>query len=136
MRSTFIAIVAALLVGCKTTPDPIEHFVTNYAASSGVWIRDLSAEAKSEQVIKQTFARMGYGTSSGEIRQETIYKISRIRRVQVHIPGSLPGIYTEALVETELGARIILFRYEGPKDGWWSQVWFYDANYYKKPSAS
>jgi hypothetical protein len=133
MRSIFFAILAAVLVGCKTTPDPVEHFVTTYTATYGVPIRDLPKDASAQQVIRATFQRIGYGTRSGGPQQEKIYRISEIR--QVHIRGGSPGIYTEALVETDRGARVVLFRYGGPKDGWWSQVWFYDANYYRKPSA-
>jgi hypothetical protein len=134
MRSTFFTIFAALLVGCSTTPDPIDHLVADFSASYGLWengifpILGLPETASSEQVIKKTFEMTGF--DKGHL---TSYKIVEIR--QVHIRGSLPDLYTAALVQTDLGEKIVLFKYDGPKVGWWSRV--YDANhtYYKKPSA-
>jgi hypothetical protein len=41
---------------------------------------------------------------------------------QVRIPGSLPDVYTAVIVDTDLGKKIVLMKYEGAALGWWSRV--------------
>src|SRR5688500_8799280 len=44
----------------------------------------------------------------------------------VQIRGSLPDRYTAALVETDLGEKIVLLQHQGDVVGWWSRV--YDSD--------
>ena len=53
----------------------------------------------------------------------TKHRIVRVK--QVHIKGSLPDMYQAALVDTNLGHKIVLFKYVSERIGWWSRV--YDA---------
>ncbi|MFA5393731.1 MAG: hypothetical protein WC081_05575 [Candidatus Ratteibacteria bacterium] len=112
-------IFAVFLVGCATIPDPIDRLTANYSASHGLWengafpILDLPETTLPEQVIKRIFEMTGF--DKGYV---TNYRILKIR--QVHIQGSLPDLYTAALVQTNFGEKIVLFKYEG--SGWWSRV--------------
>ena len=121
MRSTFFIIIAALLVGCATTPDPIDRLVADYTATRGMWVNgiypilDLPQTASQEQVIKRALEMHGF---AGE--QEASCKILKVRHI--HIPPSYPsdaGLFA-ALVQMKVGEKIVLFKYEG-KD-WWSRV--------------
>lgn len=124
MRSTLFPLLAAFLVGCATMPDPIDRLVAGFSASHGLWengvfpVLGLSETVLPEQVIQRTFAMTGF--EKGHV---TSYKILKIR--QVHIPGGLPDVYTAAIVRTDFGEKIVLFKYAGPTVGWWSRV--YDA---------
>jgi type IV pilus biogenesis protein CpaD/CtpE len=124
MRSFLLAIIAALLVGCATTPDPIDRLVADYSASHGMWVNgtypilDMPQTASPEQVIKKRFEM---GLPRGQVAN---YKILKIR--QIHIPTGQIGsdLYTAALVQTDSGEKIVLLKYDG-RD-WWSRV--EDAN--------
>ena len=70
-------------------------------------------------VIKRAFEMTGF--DKGHV---TNYKILEIR--QVRIRGSLPDLYTAALVRTGVGEKIVLFQYQLPAFGWWSRI--VDAN--------
>ena len=134
MKQSLTCLAVALLVGCATTPDPIDRLVADFSASHGLWengvspLLGLPETALPEQVIKRTFEMTGF--DKGHV---TSYKILKIR--QVHIQGSLPDSYTAALIQTDFGEKIILFKYVGLTVGWRSRV--FDANriYYKNASA-
>jgi hypothetical protein len=121
MRLTFLSIVAALLAGCAKAPDPIDRLVAECSASHGLWVNgqypilDLPETASPEEVITRTFEKIGF--DEGHV---TSYKIQTIR--QVRIQGSLPDSYTAALVETNFGEKVVLFRYGGARIGWESRV--------------
>jgi hypothetical protein len=118
------SIFAALLVGCAPKPDPIDFLVKDLSSSSlwdnGIFpMLGLPETASIEQVVSETFKKTGFDKG-----QVTSFKILRVR--QVHIHGSLPDLYTAVLVQTDLGEKIVLLKYQGDAAGWWSRV--YDAN--------
>ena len=121
MRLAFFSIIAALLVGCTTTRDPIDRLAANLA-SHRLWqngftsIMPLPANAATEDVVAKEFSRPATMPTIG-------YKILKIR--QVHIQGSLPDLYTAVLVQTEVGKKIVLLQYQGQMPGWWVRI--YDA---------
>ena len=116
--------MAVCLVGCATTRDPIDTLVTRLS-SSGLWregpsaIINLPQTASIEQVLDALFhtTPLARGWVSS-------HKILKIRR-QVHVP---PNFYTVVLVQTNLGEKIVLLRYErlaSQASRWWIRV--YDA---------
>ena len=119
MRSIFLTIIATLLVGCATTPDPVDQLVNDLSSSHGLWEKGLFP------IIKlPATAPIGEVVSEVLERQVASYKILRVR--QVHIRGSLPDLYTAVIVQTNVGEKIVLFQYQLPAFGWWSRV--EDAN--------
>lgn len=121
MRLAFFSIVAALLAGCAKTPDPIDRLVADCSTSHGEWENgeyptlNLPETASPEEVIKTIFEKIGF--DKGHV---TSHKILRIRHVRIR--GSLPDSYTAALVQTDLGEKIVLFKYGSSRTGWWSRV--------------
>ena len=119
MRSIFFSIFAALLVGCATTTaDPIDQLVSRLSTppQSHLWqnglfpIIKLPATASTDEVLAKVLER-----------QVASHKILKIR--QVHIPGSLPDLYTAVFVQTSAGEKIVLLKYEGEAVGWWSRIY-------------
>lgn len=133
VRLAVLALAAAIFVACKTPPDPIDHLVADFSKSYGLWENGffpslgLPQTAPPEQVIKKTFQMTGF--NNGHVSD---YEILKTR--QVRIPGSSQDLYTAAMVRTDLGEKIVMFKYDGPHVGWWSRI--YDANrtYYPNPS--
>jgi hypothetical protein len=120
-----VAIVAAGLIGCAKNPDPIDRLVADLSASHGLWVNGgypqlkLPDNASSDEVIKRFFEKVGF--DEGHV---TNYGILTIREVEIQNAWENP--YTAALVETNLGEKIVLFRYEGNRIGWWCRA--FDAN--------
>ena len=114
MRSSLYAVIAVLLFGCATTPDPIDRIVAHLSADGGggLWENglykpiDLPSAASPDQVVKRAIEMQGM----------TIYKIAQIRQVRIN-----PDIFTAAYVHTSNGNKVVLFKYEGR--GWWSRVY-------------
>jgi hypothetical protein len=121
MRSFLLAIIAALLVGCATIPDPIDRLVADYSASSlGNWekgiypILDLPQTASPEQVIKKCLDK---GLASGQV---TNYKILKIRQVRIPTGIINSDLFTAALIQTDSGEKIFLMKYDG--GDWWTRI--------------
>jgi hypothetical protein len=116
MRSIFF-IIAALLVGCATTPDPIDRLVTSLSPSHGLWTNGLfqpvrlPSTASAEDVISKVLER-----------QFSSYTVLKIRQVSIPF-GVSSELYTAALVQTSAGQKIVLIKYE--TEGWWNRI--YDA---------
>lgn len=125
-----VFIVALLVAGCNSTPDPIDHLVADLSSTHGMWRNGYSMEIKlpktasTDELIEQFFK-----ISSFDRGKVTSYKILKSR--QVHIPDSDKNeIFIAVLVKTDFGEKIVLFKkYES---GWWCRA--YDANktYYQK----
>lgn len=75
---------------------------------------DLPAFASNEDVIGAAFA--GISFDEGKV---TKYAIVDARRVRI---GEDDRAYTAAIVDTNLGRKVVLLRYEGADVGWWSRV--------------
>src|SRR5208283_3130498 len=108
--------IATLLVGCATTPDPVDQLVIDFSSSHGLWQKGLypsiklPATASIEEVVSEVLER-----------QVASYKILRVRHV--HIQGSLPDLYTAVIVQTNVGEKIVLLKYAGESVGWWSRIY-------------
>jgi hypothetical protein len=122
MRPAFFTTIAALFVGCATSPGPVDQLVSDLSSSHGHWengtypVLGLPGTASPEQVVKEVFDLISF--DAGHVAS---YRILEIR--PVYIQGSVPAAYTAALVQTDLGEKIVLFDYIGPKVGWWSRVY-------------
>jgi hypothetical protein len=135
MRASFFIIIAALLAGCATTPDPIDHLVADLSATHGFWINGIGRDiqlpktASTEQVVEQVFK-----TAIFQNGRATSYKILKIRQVEISVGE--PESFTAVLCQTSLGEKIVLIRFQEHSGSWWDRV--YDANkahYYEKKSA-
>jgi len=134
MRSTLFAIITALLVGCTTTPDPIDHLVA-FLSSPGFLkngqsldIQDpkLPSTASPEQLIKTVFESRALQGMVVKGMPVTSYEILEIK--QVHIRDRLPpDLYTAALVRTNVGGKIFLLHYDERGRMWWIFLFEYDG---------
>lgn len=82
---------------------------------------ELPATATTDQVIARVFDMTGF--EEGHV---TRYRVLETRQVQI---GSRPDMYTAAVVQTDLGNKVVLLKYESAATRWWSRV--YDS----EPSA-
>jgi hypothetical protein len=120
LRSAFCFVLAALLAGCATAPDPVDRLVTGLSASNGIWQDgssprlDLPETASPELVVRAVFLKTRFGR-----RQVKHCYILKIRQVQ--IPGGLTDDYTAVLVQTDLGEKIVLYHFF-PEIGCWNRV--------------
>jgi hypothetical protein len=88
-----------------------DHFWQN-----GVFpVINLPETASPNEVIAQCFKMTGF--NEGRIKT---YKILETKTVR--IPGSLPVTYTAALVDSDLGQKIVLIKHIQP-DHWWTRVY-------------
>lgn len=118
MRLALLSIIALWLAGCATTPDPIDRLVKDLY-SSGLWqngsfpVINLPATASTEDVVCKVLELD---------RQVTNYYIVKVRHVSIH--SDFLHLYTAVIVQTNLGEKIVLFKYEGQTHGfWWSRVY-------------
>ena len=103
--------------------DPIDRLVARLSNTHGLWgngatpVLNLPLTATIEQVIAEVFRvtvfERGYVTS---------YKIKQTKEVRIDVDMPLER-YMAVLVQTKLGEKIVLIRYE--TSGWWGRV--YDA---------
>ena len=127
MRYTLF-IIAALLAGCATAPDSIDRLVSRLSSDhsweAGSYLTlGLPATSSVEQVVAKVLQR-----SDLDGKSVTTHKILTVQ--QVSIPGSLPGIYTAVLVDTDLGRKVVLLNHVGPDHDWWYRVfheWWWPA---------
>ncbi len=110
---------------CHTGSDSIDRLVQKLNSDiGGLWINGtypiirLPANAKAEEVLAQAVKMTGF--DKGNIKT---YKIRKVRRIKLNAIGM--ENCSVALVESDLGTKIFLFRYEG-KTSWWTR--FYDAS--------
>ena len=102
-------------------PDPIIALVERLSADrSGDWVNglyprlDLPATATVEAVFDRMFQRSPF--NEGFVSDYTIVEMR-----PVVIEGLRPEPYTAAIVDTNLGRRIILFRRE--RLDWWTRIY-------------
>ena len=94
-------------------------------SSSPLWQNGISPiialpqTASTEQVVSKVFETISF--DQGKVTQHRVLEVRQVR-----IKGSLPDQYTAALVETNLGEKIVLLRHEGGPMGWWSRVYHSD----------
>lgn len=133
-RTTFYAIVAALVLGCATKPDQIDQLVAKlspphppgHVFAFSAWrnglypVLGLAATASADEVVSKALqmSRFGGGISGPKVE----HKILKIRVVQVEEGGS-PNAFTAVLIQIKAGQKIVLLKYENPAAGWWSRVY-------------
>lgn len=94
----------------------------------GMWVNGeypiirLPADAKPEEVITQAVKMTGF--DRGHIKTYRIREMRRVVKLNAHNMENCSAV----LVNSDLGTKILLFRYEG-KTGWWTR--FYDVSYKK-----
>ena len=133
MRFTPFIIIAALMAGCATKPDSIDRLVSRLSSDHSWEQGDycglgLPATNSTEQVVSRVLA-----VSGSDKKHVTTYTILKVR--EVSIPGSLPGIYTAVLVDTDLGRKVVLLNRVGLDRDWWYRVfdeWWWPAFEVKK----
>ena len=123
MKNLPIMLLCLSLASCTvtkpTTSDPIDRLVMQYNASYGLWINgtypiiDLPPDAKPKEVLDQAVQKWGF--DQGHI---TSYKIQEIRELTKLKVGENEAPYMAALIESDLGKKIFLFRPER-NNRWW-----------------
>jgi hypothetical protein len=107
--------------------DAIEQLVARLSATHGLWINGafpiikLPAEAAVEQVISNVFEMTGF--DKGHVTEHSLVTVRPVK-----IGATFSDTYTAALVETDLGPKIILLKYQGSTLGWWSRVYPAEAS--------
>ena len=123
MKHILLGLIALTILGCATK-DPIDQLTDHLNSQFGLWINGespyigLPPEATPEQVINQAIKLTGF--DQGQIKT---YTIREMRRVNLNEDGT--NKYSAILLDSDCGKKIILFRYEGERLGWWTR--FYDA---------
>jgi hypothetical protein len=74
---------------------------------------DLPETAPNADIIEQCLKMTGF--DQGHIKT---YKIIEIKKVNIR--GSLPNDYFAAIIDSDLGEKIVLFQY---RSGWWTRVY-------------
>ena len=124
MRSAAFSLIFLFCAAC-TAQDPIDSLVTRLS-SNPMWINgitplvSLPETTESRAIIAECFKMTGF--DEGHVKR---YKILEIKKVK--IDGPLPDDYIAALVETDLGEKIVLFQHSNTSIGWWTRV--YDSKY-------
>ena len=137
--ATLVALVGSLTVvaAIATTPqpassprvvaaDPITQLVERLSASHGLWRNGLfpslglAENASNEQIVARVFE-----VSTFDQGRVTEHRILQTRHVQ--IPTGQQELYIAILVETNIGRKIVLVKFDGPAAGWWSRVYAADV---------
>jgi hypothetical protein len=98
--------------------DPIPELVARLSATGGLWTNgifrtiDLPATAPIPQVLALALEYNRY-----DKRVVTAHRIIETREVRIGVERD----YTAALVDTDLGRKIVLLRHV--PNGWWSRVY-------------
>lgn len=109
------------MAGCAAAPKPIDCLVDRLS-SNGAWfngyfpILGLPETVSTAQLVSKVFEMTGFA-DNGRVRTCHISNVQR-----VHIKPFSPGLYTAVLVQTDVGEKIVLLKYEGQTVGWWSRV--------------
>lgn len=112
--------IGILVLLAMKNADPIDQLVADLSQkplwSNGTFpIVPLGEKAAPADVFRKSF-ESSY-LAEGRIEK---FKILEIRKVRI---GKLaPENYRAALVSTEFGRKIVLYRYEGAGTGWWTRV--------------
>jgi hypothetical protein len=130
MRYLAITLLGLTLASCSGRraihDDPINVLAQKLNASHGSWINGLSPdislppEATPEEVLAQALKMTGF--DQGHIKT---CQIREVRQVQLNRTGRMES-YSAALVESDLGTKILLFKHMGKK-WWWTR--FYDVSH-------
>ena len=110
--------------GTKTTvADPIDALVARLNATQGLWINgifpiiELPADATADEVLAAAVKMTGF--DQGHIKS---FKIQSVRQVELMAAGK--QTFSVALVDSDLGQKIFMFKPE-KNNRWWTR--FYDV---------
>ena len=112
----------------STPGDPIDSIVRKLNAKRTGWEKaeapsvTLPADAKPESVVSHVIQLSRFGTDAGPVRMKTS-RVLEIRSVMLSALGT--GSSYAAVVESDLGLKVLIFRYQGPRQGWWTR--FFEA---------
>ena len=100
--------------------DPINTLVAKLNATKGMWINglypkiELPSDSTCAQILAEAIKMTGF--DQGHIKS---YKILEVREVKL-IPNE--EVFSAALIESDLGMKIFLFKYEGNM-GWFTRFY-------------
>jgi hypothetical protein len=125
MKPVGIMLLCLTLSSCaqirSSHSDPIDALAQELNASNGLWINglypdiSLPPDATPEDVLAQAAKMSGF--DQGHIKT---YHIREVRQVQLNT-GQMEN-YSAALVESDLGTKILLFKHEG-NNRWWTRFY-------------
>ena len=111
-----------LPTSAPTESDAIDNLVHKLNSdTSGLWVNggypnlELPEDAQPDQVVARAIQLTGF--DEGPISR---YDILEVRSVTLNTGM---GNYSAALIDSNLGPKIILFRYEGKAIGWWTRFY-------------
>lgn len=99
--------------------DAVDRLVTKLMPRLPTWKNgsfprlDLPATATREQVVSLVFERISFDRGS-----VSTHHIIWTKEIELGGDG-----YSAVVVDTNLGRKIVLLRYEGKATGWWSRVY-------------
>ena len=127
MKNMAVTLLCLTLASCYGTraavSDPIDSLVQRLNATHGMWINglypdiNLPANAQPEEVLAAAVKMTGF--DQGHIKS---FKIESLRQVELMAAGQ--QTFSVALVDTDFGKKIFMFRPER-NNGWWTR--FYDV---------
>jgi hypothetical protein len=127
MKKMVMVLLGFVLVSCATAGTieggPVGTLVKELNESNGLWINgrasviDLPQDAEPEEILAEALKTAGF--SGGHI--ET-YEIRETRQVQLNT-GQMET-FTAILIDSDLGAKIFLCKYE-QSNQWWGR--FFDV---------
>jgi len=110
-----------LVSGCSEI-DPISKLESRInSAKSSAWVNgispkiNLSQDAKPDQVLNEIFNVISF--DKGRV---TSFSIIEERSIELKSPGLIK--YKAVLVDTNLGKKIVIYKYDGKLLGWWSKT--------------
>jgi len=135
MKTMLVVLVCAALTSCAAAPsvgtDPIDELAARLNARSGLWINgcfpiiELPPDAKPDQVLAAAVKMTGF--DQGHIKSCEILKV---RQVELITGGK--ETFSAALIKSDLGTKILLFKPE-KNNRWWTR--FYDVEKEKQNKA-
>lgn len=115
-----VAILAAAALNCFGGGDPIAELALELRVSSGSWVNGLSPiitlppTATVEQVAAEYFKKTGF--DAGRVQRFDVLRTSNVA-LQVHSTNTMCA----ALVDTDLGRKILLMEPTSPAPSWWTK---------------
>jgi len=119
---TFIISLPYFLSGGNAEgTDPIDQIANKLNSDiHGLWVNGgyptikLPADEKPENVIEQAIKTVGF--DKGHIKT---YKIIEVRKIKLNASGM--ENCSAALIESDLGKKVLLFKYKESSSQWWTR---------------
>jgi hypothetical protein len=123
MRSALLLLLLCSQLGHAAT-DAIDALISGLNDSHGLWRNGsyptihLPSSASMDAVVEEAFGKVGF--KEGRVEHYTV-----VSARSVYLDGHQNQEYYALLIDTNLGRKVLLMRYEGDATGWWTR--FYDA---------